>query len=200
MLAGLSRYIVCSRVTKRPIFIFLSPDTRPNDSLQVFAFEDDYSFGVLASNTHWQWFVAQCSTLAGRFRYTSNTVFDTFPWPQNPSMAAVESVRDAARALRAERVRVMRENNWSLRDLYRSIELPGEHPLKTAQNGLDRTVRSAYGMGERDEQLEFLLDLNRELAERESRKETVIGPGLRALGGQFDDAYVDFVSEDTILG
>lgn len=27
-------------------------------------------------------FTAKCSTLTERFRYTSDTVFDTFPWPQ----------------------------------------------------------------------------------------------------------------------
>jgi hypothetical protein len=36
---------------------------------------------------HWEWFVARCSTLGGTFRYTSDTVFDTFPWPQFPELA-----------------------------------------------------------------------------------------------------------------
>ena len=46
------------------------------------AFADDYSFGILQSEIHWAWFTAKCSTLTARFRYTSDTVFDTFPWPQ----------------------------------------------------------------------------------------------------------------------
>ena len=96
----LSRYIVCSRVTKRPIFDFVDVNIRPNDALQVFGFEDDYSFGVLQSDTHWGWFTARCSTLTERFRYTSETVFNTFPWPQSPTRPAVRRVADAAVALR----------------------------------------------------------------------------------------------------
>ena len=76
------RYIVCPRVTKRPTFEFISCDVHPDGSLAVFGFDDDYSFGILQSNAHWQWFVAKCSKLTERFRYTSDTVFDTFPWPQ----------------------------------------------------------------------------------------------------------------------
>jgi len=34
------------------------------------------------SNAHWAWFIEKCSKLKFDFRYTSDTVFDTFPWPQ----------------------------------------------------------------------------------------------------------------------
>ncbi|MBE0540019.1 MAG: class I SAM-dependent DNA methyltransferase, partial [Verrucomicrobia bacterium] len=76
------RYIACSRVTKRPIFEFISQSVHPDNTLMVFPFADDYSFGILQSDVHWVWFTARCSTLGGTFRYTSDTVFDTFPWPQ----------------------------------------------------------------------------------------------------------------------
>ena len=78
----LPRYISCGQVTKRPIFEFISSDIRPNAACMVFPFADDYSFGILQSGIHWAWFTAKCSTLTERFRYTSDTVFDTFPWPQ----------------------------------------------------------------------------------------------------------------------
>jgi hypothetical protein len=198
VLSTLRRYVVCSRVTKRPIFVFLTPEMRPNDSLQVFAFEDDDSFGILSSAIHWQWFVAQCSTLTGRFRYTSNTVFDTFPWPQSPNIAQVRAVGDAGKALRAERARILRENSWSLRELYRSAELPGRHPLKTAQHNLDAAVRVAYGMEEDDEALQALLALNQSLVARQESRQRVIGPGLLALGGEFADALDDLVSDDSV--
>jgi hypothetical protein len=85
----LSRYIVCGQVTKRPVFEFVCPDIRPNAACMVFPYDDDYSFGILQSAIHWVWFINRCSTLTERFRYTSNTVFDTFPWPQNPSEDAI---------------------------------------------------------------------------------------------------------------
>ncbi len=99
----LTRYIVCGRVTKRPIFEFISPDIHPNDACMVFPFEDDYSFGILQSAIHWAWFIAKCSTLTERFRYTSDTVFDTFPWPQTPTSTQIASVAEAARNLRTTR-------------------------------------------------------------------------------------------------
>ena len=73
------RYVVCSRVTKRPIFEFLASTIRPDSSLSVFPLPDDYSFGILQSGIHFEWFKARCSSLKGDYRYTSDTVFDTFP-------------------------------------------------------------------------------------------------------------------------
>ncbi len=81
-ISKLPRYVSCGQVTKRPIFEFISSDIRPNAACMVFPFADDYSFGILQSGIHWAWFTAKCSTLTERFRYTSDTVFDTFPWPQ----------------------------------------------------------------------------------------------------------------------
>ncbi|WP_434423025.1 DNA methyltransferase [Nannocystis pusilla] len=69
-LAGLARYIACARVTRRPIFEFVGRHIRPSDALVVFALADDYSFGVLQSALHWQWFTARCSTLKRDYRYT----------------------------------------------------------------------------------------------------------------------------------
>jgi hypothetical protein len=67
---------------KRATFVFLSSAYLPTNALKVFAFADDYSFGVLQSSAHWLWFVTKCSKLTERFRYTPESVFDTFPWPQ----------------------------------------------------------------------------------------------------------------------
>ena len=72
----------------------------------------------------------------------------------------------------------MEENNWSLRDLYRSLDLPGKNPLRDAQAALDAAVRAAYGMKANADPLAFLLDLNRELASREVDGKPVVGPGL----------------------
>lgn len=78
---SLNKYIVCSRVTSRPIFEFVSSTINPNDALSVFPLEDNYSFGIIHSNVHWLWFNERCSTLGTTYRYTSNTVWDSFPWP-----------------------------------------------------------------------------------------------------------------------
>jgi hypothetical protein len=173
----LTRYVACGRVTKRPIFEFISPEVHPNDACMVFPFEDDYSFGVLQSNPHWVWFVAKCSTLTERFRYTSDTVFDTFPWPQSPTFADTVLVAEASRVLRAARRKSMQETGLTLRKLYRLAELPGANSLKTAQDNLDAAVRRAYGMRPNEDALSFLLDLNKKIASLEGNGAAVQSPG-----------------------
>jgi hypothetical protein len=165
-------------VTKRPIFEFVDPAIRPNAALIVFPLPDDYSFGVLQSGIHWLWFVERCSTLKGDFRYTSDTVFDAFPWPQSPTPAQIEAVARAAISLRALRREVMEDNGWNFRKLYRTLDLPGGNPLKSAHNALDAAVRTAYGMKPQEDPLTFLLSLNGELADRDADGSSIIGPGL----------------------
>ena len=176
----LSRYIVCSRVTLRPIFEFVDPAIKPNDALSVFAFEDDYSFGILQSDIHWMWFKHRCSTQNGRPRYTSDSIFDTFPWPQKPSGAAIKKVATAAIALRNLRRKLKQDNDLSFRELYRTLDLPGANPLKDAQKQLDDAVREAYGMSKKADVLTFLLNLNADVATAEGRGEKVASPGLPA--------------------
>lgn len=194
----IKRYVVCSQVTKRPIFEFISTEIRPNAALIVFPMDDDYSFGILQSSIHWEWFKANCSTLTERFRYTSNTVFDTFPWPQwgilhseseeNKKENKIKiqlalNVAKAAKELRDERNKIRKENNLSLRDLYRTLELPGENKLKKAQEKLDKSVWDAYFYGmlkksQKKKPLEFLLNLNELCYNTEIEKRTIMGPGL----------------------
>lgn len=177
-LRELPRYIACGRVTKRPIFDFVSSAINPNDALTVFTHTDDYTFGVLQSTIHWKWFDARCSTIKSDPRYTSNTVFDSFPWPQSPSLKQVQEVAVAAVALRKLRRALCKEHGLTLRALYRSIELPGDHPLKTATATLDQAVRSAYGLQAKDDVLAFLLALNHKLAKDEADGYPIVGPGL----------------------
>lgn len=173
-----NRYIVCGRVTKRPIFCFIDSRIHPNDALQVFTHDDDYSFGVLQSSLHWHWFIERCSTLKSDPRYTSNTVFDSFPWPQSPTLIQVRKVAKRAVELRQIREELRIRHNLSLRELYRSLELPGSHPLKSAHDALDTVVREAYGIGKRTNFLEHLLELNAEVVAAEKAGKEVQGPGL----------------------
>lgn len=177
-LKGKKRFIAVSRVTKRPIFEFVSTKIHPGDALIAFAFDDDYSFGVLHSDFHWQWFREKCSTLKGDFRYTADSVFDTFVWPQEPTKSQVDKVAEAAVELRELRNKILSENKWGLKDLYRTIDLPGKNPLKDAHQKLDEAVRIAYGMDKNANPLRFLLELNFQLADKESKKQKVQGPGL----------------------
>jgi hypothetical protein len=145
--------------------------------MQIFAFDDDYSFGIIQSSLHWAWTKAKGGKVTERIRYTSE-VWRTFPWPQEPSETEVAAAAAAARELRRVRDTLMKENGWSLRALYQAAEIPGPHPLKEAQAALDQAVAQAYGMPADQEATEFLLELNRLVAEDEAEGRPVQGPGV----------------------
>ena len=190
----LPRYITCARVTRRPIFEFVSSEIHPNDAMQVFTLSDDYSFGVLQSSIHWEWFTARCSTLKGDWRYTSDTVFDSFPWPQLPKKGDVARIAQSARTLRKIRRQLMQAHGLSLRELYRSLEDATDNPVFEEQEKLDAAVRSAYGMGKNASVLDFLLDLNSDLYGKEESGGVVQGPGLPSSVTDGDK----YVSDDCV--
>ena len=191
----LPRYATCGRLAKRPIFVFVSPTINPNDMLQVFLLTDDYSFGILQSRIHWLWRLERCSTLKRDFRYTSTTVYNSFPWPQAPSLAQVRAVARTAVDLRELRRDLMQEHGYTLRELYRTLELPGDNPLKQAHTRLDTAVRKAYKMKAKANVLESLFTLNRLLVEKEATLQKVVGPGLPPA---VKDAS-KFITEDCIM-
>lgn len=159
-LARIPRYIACSRVSKEPIFEFVDSAIHPNDSLQVFALADDYSFGILQSSAHCRWLRERCSTLGNGWRYTANTVFDTFPWPVSPAPGHIRAVERAAVELRATRRKLL--DQYALRELYARKECFRE--LTNAHQLLDDAVRAAYGVSPSDDLLAFLLELNLSIA------------------------------------
>ena len=171
------RLLVCSKHAARPIFVFLARSFFPTDSLQLFGFDDDYSFGVLQSAFHWEWAVARGSKIKADTRYTM-AVWSSFPWPQSPPASAVAAVASAGRDLRATRKSIMAESSLSLRALYQSAEVAGGHPLKDSQRQLDVAVADAFGKPEMQDRLEFLLELNLCVAEDEMEGRPVTPPGL----------------------
>jgi len=177
--ASLHRMIACASVQERPIFEFISTRYVPTNTMQVFAFEDDYTFGVIQSSHHWSWVKANGGKVTARPRYTSE-VWKTYPWPQEPSVEAIARVASAARHLRRVRRELMAENGWSLRALYQAAAVEGPHPLKEAQAALDAAVADAYGMPADQSSTEFLLELNQLVAEDEEQGRKVQGPGLPA--------------------
>ena len=175
---GIPRYLTCSRVTKRPIFTFVDSSIRPGDALQVFALADDYSFGILQSAAHYQWFHAKCSNMKSDPRYTSESVFDTFPWPQDVTTAQIDAVAKAGRHLRQVRDQALQHLEGGLRALYRTLDLPGKNPLKDAHAALDAAVIKAYKFSARQELLDQLLQLNYSITNQISAGTSVNGPGV----------------------
>ena len=93
-------------------------------------------------------------------RYTSTTIYETFPFPQwgvlhsieikkyiQEKIKIVKLVAKRAREFRDLKNKIRVENKLSLRDLYRGLELSVTHPLNTAQKKLDEAVIKAYNYG-----------------------------------------------------
>jgi hypothetical protein len=179
-ISGLTRYIALSivAVEDRPsIYAFISPEIWPAASLQVFAFEDDYSFGVLTSEVHRRWFEARASSMRTDLRYTPNTVFDTFPWPQAPTTALADAVCEAAKQL-VEYRDDCSAAGVQLGRQYASLRDPGRNRLRDLHDQLDRAVRDLYGFSPDDDALAQLLALNQSIAlEERSGLTRPRGPG-----------------------
>lgn len=188
------RYIACSRVSARPIFEFVSSKINPNDALIVFNFEDDYTFGIIQSRIHILWYQEKCSTMKGDPRYTPNTIWDTFPFPQEPTLNQVKKVSKAALALRLKRNELMERHQFTLRDIYRILEEPGNNPLKDFHLQLDNSVMEAYGFNKRNDILTQLLELNLKVYSKEQKKIEVQSPGLPS----FVKNSNEFITEDCI--
>lgn len=191
----LPRYIALSIVAVRDrpsIYAFVSPEIRPAAALQVFAFSDDYSFGILQSTLHRVWFDARASTMRVDPRYTPNTVFDSFPWPQAPTEENVRAVVDAVEALLTYREGQTIEGK-ALATLYDSLREPGRNPLRDLQDELDRAVMDVYGFTAEDELLAQVLALNESIAaEAEEGTTQPRGPGNVGLA---DTERTPFVIE-----
>jgi hypothetical protein len=162
----LDRYIATSRVSgtsRTSVFAYVDKAVRPGDSLTVFAFDDDYSFGILSSAVHRAWLEARCSTLKGDLRYTPTTVWDSFPWPQTPSPASVQSIVDIVAniiGLRSEQLNA----EFSLKRQYDVLRTPGKSRLRELHIALDNAVFAAYGFSEDEDVLALLLALNQDVA------------------------------------
>ena len=153
-LAGLSRYIGTSMVSKHRIFAWIDGEVLPDATIIVFPREDDYFFGVLHSRIHGVWAEATGTQLESRPRYTPTTCFQTFPFPE-PTEEQRAAIGDAAAELNR-----LRENwrnpldmlgNSLLTDAQRRqrtlTNLYNQRPqwLENAHSRLDAAVAAAYG-------------------------------------------------------
>ena len=153
-----------------------SLDWLPGDSTTVVAGCDFYVFGLLTSDTHRKWTIAQKSTLKADIRYTHTRCFETFPFPQIVGPELVQQIRQAMTTLNDYRNEVMVAKNWGITDLYNAYFHEPASQLAKLHRGLDALVLKAYGWKASEDILSNLLDLNLELAEREAAGETVVGP------------------------
>lgn len=162
----LDRYVALTILAswERPsVYAFVDSATRPSALLQVFAFDDNYSFGILSSSLHRLWFEARCSRLKSDLRYTRSSVFDSFPWPQTPTpqqVARIDKIVDELLEVRAANLAA----GMTLARQYDTLRQPGKSRLRDPHAALDRAVIAAYGFNTDEDLLAQLFALNLDLA------------------------------------
>lgn len=168
-LGGLRTFIAGTATGKRLLLARFEPTVLPSNLTNVFAFDDDFSMGILLSRAHDTWAWAQSSTLKGDLRYTPTTVFATFPWPDPVDAATRERVAAAASALYARRSQLCIEHELGLTKLYNLMDEGGFTDLAKLHRELDISVAAAYGWPasvaqDPAELVRRLTELNRQIA------------------------------------
>ena len=168
-IGGLDRHIVGVSTGKRAAFVWSSSGISMNNSTVVFAFDDDFSMGVLQSRSHRAWALSQSSTLKEDLRYTPSSVFNTFPWP-SPTRPRRVAVEEAVRELISTRASICEQEQIGLTTFWNRVDEGGYAHVTKLQGKLDAAVARAYGwpqatVHDDDEIVRRLLDLNHEIAQ-----------------------------------
>jgi restriction-modification enzyme MmeI-like protein len=142
-LESFSRYIAGNRIGKRFLFCWTDSAVCPSDLTVVFAFDDDYSMGILTSSIHGTWARSESSTLRVDLRYTPTSCFETFPWPQ-PGDGVRDEIGGVAKRLIERRQAICVENGIGLTDLYNRVEEGAWSEIGDLHRQLDEAVARAY--------------------------------------------------------
>ena len=118
---------------------FISAEIIPSNLLVTVSGATLYDFGVITSNVHMAWMRTVAGRLKSDYRYSGNTVYNTFPWP-TPTDAQRTKIEQTAQAILDARTLYP---DASLADLYDEATMPPE--LRKAHQQNDKAVMDAYG-------------------------------------------------------
>ncbi len=142
-----ARYIVIPRHTSENRdyvpFGYLDSETVVNDSVFMLPDADLLTFGLLSSAAHMAWLHSVGGKLESRYRYSSDLVYNTFPWPDRSKLkpAQIKAVEAAAQAVLDARAK---HPGSTLAELYEPLTMPRD--LRAAHTALDRAVDALYGI------------------------------------------------------
>lgn len=144
-IAKLERFIACPLHAKRLLFSWADKSWCPSNAVAAFAFDDDYSMGILSSSVFRAWAWNESSTIKADIRLTPSTAFETFPWPPNPTEAEKATLADAANELYRVRDEIVRRDSIGLTDLYNMVDDGGYVEIAKVHRKLDGLVALCYG-------------------------------------------------------
>lgn len=110
------------------MFVWLQPNTLPDNLVVAILRDDDTFFGILTSRHHVKWSISVGAWIGvgNDPTYTSTTCFETFPFPEGltPNIPAANYAKDSrakAIATAAQRLNELRENWLNPADLVRRV-------------------------------------------------------------------------------
>ena len=177
-LSTLPYYFVVPEVSKWAIFIPSPSQWLSGNKTKVVTSNDFYLLGILTSSTHRIWMHAQKSTLGATITYTHNTCFETFPFPQNCPEKTKTEIRVAMQVLHDYRTEYMERKQCGITQLYNQFFDEPASQLAKLHAQLDELVCKAYDIKTNQDPLKFLLELNFEVAQRETEGLPVVAPCL----------------------
>jgi len=167
-LPNLGRVGLVGLTGKRLLLTWGETTWRPSHACGVFAFDEDYYFGICSSRVHEVWARGVSSTLEDRLRYTPSIAFESFPFPK-PNKKQKDFISAAAQQVLAKRRMACDSLDAGLTKVYNTMDEGGFRELKSAHEELDLAVMDAYGfdidlLNQPERLLDALFDLNEEAA------------------------------------
>ncbi|MBL7997706.1 MAG: class I SAM-dependent DNA methyltransferase [Candidatus Kapabacteria bacterium] len=117
---------------------FLEPNIIAHEKLIIIPNATVCLFGILMSEMHNTWTRYVSGRLESRISYTPS-VYNNFPWAENPTPKQIEKVEQCAQAVLDTRAKYPTS---SLADLYDPLTMPPD--LVKAHNDLDKAVDQCY--------------------------------------------------------
>lgn len=121
----------------------LNSETIVNNSVFIVPDANLFTFGIISSAAHMAWLHAIGGRIKSDYRYASDLVYNTFPWPDRAALTPrqVKAVEEAARQVLEAREK---HPGSTLAQLYDPLTMP--RALRDAHNALDRAVDALYGL------------------------------------------------------
>lgn len=118
---------------------FVSKEVIPSNKIYLIPAASFFLFGLLCSKMHMAWVKYVSGRLKSDFSYSGSIVYNTYPFPLNPTDAQKKKVEEAAQGVLDARAKYP---GSSLADLYDPVTMPPD--LVKAHAALDKAVDLCY--------------------------------------------------------
>ena len=143
---------------------FLQPESIANGSSLIIPNATEYDFGVLSSMLHMAWMRYTGGRLESRYQYSSQIVYNNFPWPTPTAKQRMQVEKKARAVLAAREPHLPPKGMDTLANLYDPLTIPPK--LAKAHAELDRAVEKCYrdeAFRSDSERVEYLFRLYEQL-------------------------------------